>query len=865
MLADFTWTEVCPFECERHRAHNKKVGCTSALHSSARTTPTRWLSGFLHVAPCQAGLQTSTIRGKPSARSTVASTAVISPDGRRRTKDRTRAAGPNVCAHVGCRDCSMSHDDMLADSPALHVVNFVRGLLWHPRPSLDRTSEVVRSTVYCGIHGRHVTARPTSYEARSTVASTAVTWPDDRRRTKDRTPAAGSNVCAHVGCRDCSVSHHGMLADSPALRVVIFVRALLWHPRPSLAQTTAVVRRTVRRQLALMYAEFCAVSDVVTLRNDREERPLEAGSSFQELRVGFPRFMPVEAHRRAQSHTALAMSIHHSLHKKQAPFSMWLLVPPRREVEFRVGCTRWLPEFLHVTPWQAGLQPSTIRGKPRGRIAVGPQLQLPLSWLRFAARSTVASTAVACTDGRRRTKDRTSAAGPNVCAHVRCRDSSMSHRGMPAAIRALHVGNFVEVRAILDVASVPFWAAAHHASHARSTVTSTAVTWPDNRRRTKGRTPAAGPNVCAHVGCRDCSTSHHGMLADSPALRVVNFMGVRAVLDVTNAPIWAAGDRGSHARSTVASTAVISPDGRRRTKDRTRAAGPNVCAHVGGRDCSMSHHAMLADSPALRVVIFVRGLLWHLRPSRDSMSVVMRGTRGLPGFLHVTSWQAVRGQLRVRSTVASTLSADSPPMSYEGPYVGSWPLVYAPTWAVGIVPCHTGLLGDRLPNLSPGPHRAFCRSVGCSDVSMSYRRQSGHETPDVANVVEFCTVSDVVTLRNDREERPLKVGFSFQELRGVSITGFTKCKRRSRCGSWFLPGAKWNSASGAHVGSWDSSMSCNVILGDSPAFYLVNFVHSVATGIPPCHTMDGMPSTAPHQLHAQSSITAVSCTTISSS
>nr|XP_054923857.1 uncharacterized protein LOC126525812 isoform X25 [Dermacentor andersoni] len=664
MLADFTWTEVCPFECERHRAHNKKVGCTSALHSSARTTPTRWLSGFLHVAPCQAGLQTSTIRGKPSARSTVASTAVISPDGRRRTKDRTRAAGPNVCAHVGCRDCSMSHDDMLADSPALHVVNFVRGLLWHPRPSLDRTSEVVRSTVYCGIHGRHVTARPTSYEARSTVASTAVTWPDDRRRTKDRTPAAGSNVCAHVGCRDCSVSHHGMLADSPALRVVIFVRALLWHPRPSLAQTTAVVRRTVRRQLALMYAEFCAVSDVVTLRNDREERPLEAGSSFQELRVGFPRFMPVEAHRRAQSHTALAMSIHHSLHKKQAPFSMWLLVPPRREVEFRVGCTRWLPEFLHVTPWQAGLQPSTIRGKPRGRIAVGPQLQLPLSWLRFAARSTVASTAVACTDGRRRTKDRTSAAGPNVCAHVRCRDSSMSHRGMPAAIRALHVGNFVEVRAILDVASVPFWAAAHHASHARSTVTSTAVTWPDNRRRTKGRTPAAGPNVCAHVGCRDCSTSHHGMLADSPALRVVNFMGVRAVLDVTNAPIWAAGDRGSHALG-------------------------------GDRYSSMSHHARQCYRPALYVVNLVRGLLWHPRPSLAQTADVVRRT--------------VRGQLV---------------------------LMYAHTWAVGIVPCRTMPCWPTAQHCAwssscavycgiYGRHVTACPSsceahVGCRDSSMSH-------------------------------------------------------------------------------------------------------------------------------------------------
>nr|XP_054923855.1 uncharacterized protein LOC126525812 isoform X23 [Dermacentor andersoni] len=617
--------------------------------------------------------------------------------------------------------------------------------------------------------GRQPSIARGQLRARSTVASTALAWQNLRRRTKARMLTVGPNVCRILrsfGCRDPSKRSGGTATGG---RVFISGTSGRIPPVHACRSTPESAK------------PHCSSHEYPSQPSQKASAVLDVASGSSPARSGIPR--------RVLTWAVGIPPCHIMTGSRSATLCTW-----------STSCTRWLPEFLHVTPWQAGLQPSTIRGKPRGRIAVGPQLQLPLSWLRFAARSTVASTAVACTDGRRRTKDRTSAAGPNVCAHVRCRDSSMSHRGMPAAIRALHVGNFVEVRAILDVASVPFWAAAHHASHARSTVTSTAVTWPDNRRRTKGRTPAAGPNVCAHVGCRDCSTSHHGMLADSPALRVVNFMGVRAVLDVTNAPIWAAGDRGSHARSTVASTAVISPDGRRRTKDRTRAAGPNVCAHVGGRDCSMSHHAMLADSPALRVVIFVRGLLWHLRPSRDSMSVVMRGTRGLPGFLHVTSWQAVRGQLRVRSTVASTLSADSPPMSYEGPYVGSWPLVYAPTWAVGIVPCHTGLLGDRLPNLSPGPHRAFCRSVGCSDVSMSYRRQSGHETPDVANVVEFCTVSDVVTLRNDREERPLKVGFSFQELRGVSITGFTKCKRRSRCGSWFLPGAKWNSASGVYCG-----------------------------------------------------------------
>ncbi|XP_072146075.1 uncharacterized protein [Dermacentor andersoni] len=424
-------------------------------------------------------------------------------------------------------------------------------------------------------------------------------------------PAGGPNVCAHVGCRDCSVSHHGMLADSPALRVVIFVRALLWHPRPSLAQTTAVVRRTVRRQLALMYAHTWAVGIV-------------------------------------PCHTTVCW--------QTAQHCAW-----------STSCTRWLPEFLHVTPWQAGLQTSTIRGKPR-------------------ARSTVASTAVACTDGRRRTKDRTSAAGPNVCAHVCCRDCSMSHRGMPAAIRALHVGNFVEVRAVPDVTSVPFWAAAHHASHARSTVTSTAVTWPDNRRRTKGRTPAAGPNVCAHVGCRDCSTSHHGMLADSPALRVVNFVEVGAVLDVTSDPIWAAGDRGSHARSTVASTAVISPDGRRRTKDRTPAAGPNVCAHVGSRDCSMSHHTMLADSPALRVVIFVAELQFGAVCSAAYCGIHGRHLTGPPTSYEVT----VCSTLYCGIHSVSGLTADVVRRSI----CRQLALVYAPTWAVGIAPCHTGLLGD---------------------------------------------------------------------------------------------------------------------------------------------------------------------------
>ncbi|XP_072146076.1 uncharacterized protein [Dermacentor andersoni] len=347
-------------------------------------------------------------------------------------------------------------------------------------------------------------------------------------------PAGGPNVCAHVGCRDCSVSHHGMLADSPALRVVIFVRALLWHPRPSLAQTTAVVRRTVRRQLALMYAHTWAVGIV-------------------------------------PCHTTVCW--------QTAQHCAW-----------STSCTRWLPEFLHVTPWQAGLQTSTIRGKPRGRIAVGPQLQLPLSWLRFAARSTVASTAVACTDGRRRTKDRTSAAGPNVCAHVCCRDCSMSHRGMPAAIRALHVGNFVSAVYCgihgLRLAGPP-------------------TSYEGSTRRSRC-------DQCSLLGCR------------SPCITCTR--GLSGLFHVTP---WHAGRQPSIARGQLR----------------------------GG----------IAVWSGLQ-----RGLLWHPRPPLDRTSDIVRSTL----YCGIHSVSGLTADV-VRRSICRQLA-----------------LVYAPTWAVGIAPCHTGLLGD---------------------------------------------------------------------------------------------------------------------------------------------------------------------------
>ncbi|XP_075557606.1 uncharacterized protein LOC142589858 isoform X2 [Dermacentor variabilis] len=201
---------------------------------------------------------------------------------------------------IGINPC---HTGKLGDCPAQHAVDLVRGLLWHPRPPLTQTAGVVRRTV-----------------RRQLALMYAHTW------------SIGINPC-HIGnLGDCLAQQavdlvRGLLWR-PRLpltltagivrrtvrrqRALMYARGLLWHPPPSLGRTVDVVRRPVCLQPALMYAhtwgigiischngrlgdcraqhaedlvEFCAVSDVVTLRNDREERQLVVWFSFQELRA----------------------------------------------------------------------------------------------------------------------------------------------------------------------------------------------------------------------------------------------------------------------------------------------------------------------------------------------------------------------------------------------------------------------------------------------------------------------------------------------------------------------------------------------------------------------------------------------------
>ncbi|XP_075557608.1 uncharacterized protein LOC142589858 isoform X3 [Dermacentor variabilis] len=117
---------------------------------------------------------------------------------------------------IGINPC---HTGKLGDCPAQHAIDLVRGLLWYPRPSHSRTSNVVRRPV-----------------CRQLALMYAHTW------------SIGINPC-----------HTGKLGDCPAQHAVDLVRGLLWHPRPPLTQTAGVVRRTVRRQLALMYAHTWSI------------------------------------------------------------------------------------------------------------------------------------------------------------------------------------------------------------------------------------------------------------------------------------------------------------------------------------------------------------------------------------------------------------------------------------------------------------------------------------------------------------------------------------------------------------------------------------------------------------------------------
>ncbi|XP_070384923.1 uncharacterized protein [Dermacentor albipictus] len=167
------------------------------------------------------------------------------------------------------------------------------------------------------------------------------------------------------------------------------------------------------------------------------------------------------------------------------------------------------------------------------------------------------------------------------------------------------------VRAVLDVTSIPFWAAVDHSLHALS-------------------------------GDRDSSMSHHGNVVYRPALYVVNLVRVllwhpwpsrdrnppgHAQLTDSQAPVkttngllvlfhvttWHAGRKPGIARGQLRALG-----GYRDSSMSHRHAGlqPSTTrvesrAHVGCRDCSMSHHGRLGESPASRAVNFVRGLPWH--------------------------------------------------------------------------------------------------------------------------------------------------------------------------------------------------------------------------------------------------------------
>ncbi|XP_070380299.1 uncharacterized protein [Dermacentor albipictus] len=517
-----------------------------------------WAVGMVpcHTMACWQTRQPSIARGQLHARSTVASTAAFDPHTRRRTKARTRAAGPSVCARstvasttlasrasdvvrwpvrrqlalmyahtwsIGINPC---HTGKLGDCPAQHAVDLVRGLLWHPRPPLTQTPGVVRRPVRRQLALMYAH----TWAVGIVPCHTVVCWPTSQH-------CAWSTSCAlycGIHCSPGRLTQTAGVVRRPVPQLALmYSRAPLWHPRPS-SQTTAVVRWTARRQLALMYAPTWAVG----------------------------------------------------------------IVP------------------CHITACWQTRQPSISRGQ-------------------LHARSTMASKAAFDPHTRRRTKARTQAAGPNVCAHLGCRDCSMSHRGLLADKPALRVVHFV--RGVL-------W----HPLQSRPAD-------PDSRRRTKART-TAGTNVfgstrysrcdqcsllCCHVNVDNTRAPLWHPSPSSQTTAVVRWT-VRRQLALMYAHTWAVGivpchitacwqtrqpsiARGQlHAWSTVASTAAFDPHTRRRTKARTPAAGPNVCAHLGCRDCSMSHRGLLADKPALRVVHFVRGLLWHPRPSLDRTSDVVR-------------------------------------------------------------------------------------------------------------------------------------------------------------------------------------------------------------------------------------------------
>ncbi|XP_049523862.1 uncharacterized protein LOC125945676 [Dermacentor silvarum] len=139
-----------------------------------------------------------------------------------------------------------------------------RGLLWHPRPSRDRTSAdlrgsiprqtLVSSAAYCGIHGHHATANhPDTAQLTYSLAPRGLLW--HPRPSRDRTSGVlrgsiprqtlvPSAVYCGIGGHHVTPFHPNTAQPTYSLDP----RGILWHPRPSRERTPGYLRGSIPRQ-----------------------------------------------------------------------------------------------------------------------------------------------------------------------------------------------------------------------------------------------------------------------------------------------------------------------------------------------------------------------------------------------------------------------------------------------------------------------------------------------------------------------------------------------------------------------------------------------------------------------------------------